>query len=128
MKKTLLILTLLIIGCGTPKLQLVNNRIYKTKEKTDDYWYYLKFYSDSTVISVSSTGKPKDIVKWFHKEKENISKGKYFIKKDSIFFESIGESGKVIYKGIILNKKLLLESKSEINGFEDKCIYKLTNK
>ena len=111
-----IIIVFLLIGCGTTNPQLVNNRIYRTKEKKDGYWGYLKFYPDSTLINVSSSGKPKHLANWFHKGKENVSNGNYVIKKDSIFFESVSKNGKVVYAGILLNKKLLLESKSEING------------
>jgi hypothetical protein len=119
---------LLIVACGIPKPSLITNRIYRTKEKTDNYWGYIKFYSDSTLINVSSSGRPKHLVTWFNKEKENVSKGKYNIKNDSIYFESISKSGKVYFEGIILNKKLILKSKSEINGFEDMKTYVLTRK
>ena len=60
-------------------------------------------YKNNTVIQVSSTGKPKHIKRWFTKNHKNISIGNYFLKNDSLFFETKSENGIVIYKGKFKN-------------------------
>jgi len=77
--KNIFTLTVLLIltGCAT-----IHNRewaalrfdgVYQS-EKMDDCWSYLRFYPDHTVISVTSTGRPADLRRWFNK-KEQASLG-----------------------------------------------------
>ncbi len=112
-----ILLCLFIFSCSSNKSIIKTNGIYQS-QKVDDYWSYLRFYNDSTVITVSSTGEPKKIKNWFNREHENTSTGKYYVKNDSLFFESESKYGVVIYKGTITNKKLNLKSESLINGHE----------
>lgn len=129
MKNTTYILSIILIslsvyGCKVKEPYLRTDGIYQSKIKTDGYWYYYKFYKDSLLISVTSEGKPKHIKKWFNQDKEFISKGKYRIKNDSIFFDSKDKNGTVNYKGEIMKNKILLYSESEINGYKKEEIYK----
>lgn len=128
MKKTIFILSFIsfIIGCKSKSLPLINTEnVYRSEFKTEDYWYYLKFHKDSTVISVSSSGEPKDVKKWFNKDLELVSSGKYTIKNDSIFFSTTSFTGTVNFKGLISAKKIYMYSRSDINGYEDYKIFKL---
>ena len=120
----LLILSTQLIGCKTKVASIKTNEIYQTKER-DGYRYFLKFYNDSTVIETSSIGDYKEINNWFNKEHENISKGKFHIKNDSLFFYVESKYGTVNYLGKVLNKKLILKSESSINGYIGNEIYKL---
>lgn len=91
-----------------------------------DYWYYLRFYRDGRVISVSSTGNPEDIKTWFSAEKSGISSGTYSVDGSKIVFSSeisgyateLGiPSAAVKYQGYILGEELVIDTHSEINGF-----------
>jgi hypothetical protein len=121
---TLLILSLQLVGCKTKVISIKTNEIYQTKER-DGYRYFLKFYNDSTVIETSSIANYTEIDTWFNKEYKNISKGKFYIKNDSLFFYTESKNGTVNYSGKILNKKLILKSESIINGHIGNEIYKL---
>lgn len=107
----LFLLALVTLSCGTIR----DNGVYQTTEK-EGYYHYVRFYKDSVVLTVSSSGEPHHLKKWFNKEKEDISKGTFTIKNDSIFFKSTSENGIVVYKGRIKRNKMKLYSKSEING------------
>ena len=90
--------------------------VYQSKKVNNSYYYYLRFYADSTMISISSTGKVKDLAKWFNKDYEDISTGNYSMKNDSIFFESSSKVGTVVYRGALSKKQLNVHSESLING------------
>jgi hypothetical protein len=75
---------------------------------------YLRFYSNGTVISVSSTGTPDQIVRWFNAPYENS--GIYTIAGDTVSFETTSSHGKVAYRGKILADRLVLDTHSYING------------
>jgi len=129
MKNMIFILSFILIslsvnGCKVKEPYLRTNGVYQSKIKTDGYWYYFRFYKDSLLISVTSEGKPKHLKKWFNQDKEFISKGKYKIKNDSIFFYSTDKNGTVNYKGKILKNKISLYSESEINGYKREEVYK----
>jgi hypothetical protein len=68
------LLLVLVAGCATPSIRSADtvlryDGIYSSLgEESGDYWYYLRFFSDGTVITVSSTGQPEEFRKWFYKE------------------------------------------------------------
>lgn len=115
MKKYLILLSIIssLLSCRAIK----TDGVYQAKKNDNSYYYYLRFYEDSTVLTVSSSGEPSDLKKWFNKEKDNISKGVYFVKKDSVIFESKSSNGIVKYKGVFKRNKMELYSVSEINRF-----------
>ena len=133
MKKTIFTLTFICLiyfmfSCKTKKLPFINTEnVYRSELKMDDYWYYLKFYKDSTVISVSSSGKPKHLKKWFNRNLEQVPIGNYTIKKDSIFFSTTNYDGTVNYKGRIIAKKIHMYIESDINEYKSLRVYKLKN-
>lgn len=122
----LLVIIILFLFCFYSNAQVKKvktNGVYQS-QKTEDYWYYLKFVNDSVVISTSSTGKPKEIESWFKNSFEGISIGKYYMKNDSIFFSTTSKNGTVKYKGIILRNSMQLYSESLINGNTSEKKYK----
>jgi len=103
--------------------------IYQTKvlenEATGDtYRYFLRFYDDGTVVSVTSSGTAKDIKKWFKKGHENVNEGEYEVDGDDISFTTSGPGVEVEYSGTIKDKNTLqLESVSSSNGNKQKVRY-----
>jgi len=100
---------------------------YQTQSK-EDYKSFLRFYSDSTVLSVTTDGdaEASNLISWFKKPFDNPhhSKGKYEIKENKISFTTDSSNGKVVYKGTIESEnKLILNFKSLINGYEGKEVY-----
>ena len=84
-----------------------------------NYWYYLRFYADGTVITVSSTGTPVDVKKWFTSENvksRNFSHGKYELTESHIFFSSKSRNGIVDYEGDIEGAEIDMNVHSHING------------
>lgn len=86
--------------------------IYKSDLRTnkangDQSISYLKFYNDGTVITVSSSGTPEQISKWFEKGHEGVSDGRYTVQQNDISFTSTGNGISVEYSGKIANKELL---------------------
>jgi len=118
----LLFFTILLFGCISKKNIIQYKGIYQSS-KIDEYYYYLRFYENDSVIETSSTGKPRHLKKWFNKNKENISKGKYYFKNDSLFFETKSDYGIILYKGIFKNGKLLLKHDSRINDHKSLNVY-----
>ena len=85
----------------------------------EDYTSYLRFYKDGTVISVSSTGSPEDLKKWFNAPYENS--GTYSNVDNIISFETTSSVGTVSYHGKILKDRLVLDRHSYINGKDFKA-------
>ncbi len=104
--------------------------VYKSEiNQTDpdlEYWQYIRFYEDGTVITVSSTGNPTEIDSWFRKElsiQKGFSRGQYEIKGSEIIFSSTSEAGTVDYNGTIHEKAVDLYSFSHISGNKSKKKY-----
>jgi hypothetical protein len=94
----------------------------------------LRFYSDNTVIGVSTNGdmhgeNSKTIYTWFDKTKEFIdlgiySLGNYIIAGMNINMELLGASGKIEYSGIMLdNRKLFLKIHRNSDGYNGEATY-----
>lgn len=113
---------MLFVGCISKKNTIQFKGIYQSS-KIDDYYFYLRFYENDTVIETSSTGKPRHLKNWFNKNKESISKGKYYLKNDSLFFETKSDYGIILYKGCFKNGKLLLKHYSKINQHKSLNVY-----
>jgi hypothetical protein len=62
-------------------------------------WKYLRFYSDGTVLSVSSSGKPNQIAKWFKKPYANT--GLHQIEGSAIQFSTASWLGTFEFQGQI---------------------------
>ena len=85
--------------------------------------YYLRFYSDGTVISVTTAGKPENLLPWFKKENKVPSRGKYTLTDSTINFSMQSEQGEVIFNGVLRSTSLVLKVKSNINKYEAKELY-----
>lgn len=107
----LLAIIFLLPSCRSPLIKC--DGVYQS-EKIKDYWHYLRFYKDGTVIAVSSPNKPDELINWFNKEKWPSS-DKYKIYKDKISF-STTRWGTVDYEGRISQNQVQLNSYSHING------------
>lgn len=90
---------------------------------------YLRFYSDGTVVSVSSTGTAKQISSWFTKEHSIAGKGRCEVDGNRIEFSAVAREGAVDYAGTIGNggEELHLHSHSHINGYEAYAVYRFTH-
>ena len=95
--------------------------LYQCKEK--DYTSFLRFYSDGTVINVSSTGTAEQIIKWFKASDKGLSSGKYTVNGTSIKFSATSGSGVVDYVGKIDGDKMILDVYSHINEFSRNSEY-----
>jgi hypothetical protein len=95
-----------------------------TNSSDKPYWYYLRFYDDATVLGVSSTGTPQQVIRWFNKEHQNISRGRYNVQGDQIKFSHKSKAGVVDYEGTIQSNAMNLRSHSHINESKMEKIYK----
>ena len=111
------------IGCNSNKNTIQFNGVYQSSKIDKNYYYYIRFYKNDSVIDVSSSGKPRHLKRWFKKEKEDIPKGTYYCKNDSLFFKTKSSSGIVEYKGKLIRGKLFLNHNSKINGHKSLNTY-----
>jgi len=84
-------------------------------EKTEDYFHYVRFYDDGTVITVSTTGTPQQIKKWFDRKKADLSRGTYMITGTRIVFASESKEGVVDYDGRLKGEAIDVRVYSHIN-------------
>jgi hypothetical protein len=87
------------------------------------YSSYLRFYPDGDVIAVGSTATPEELQKWFDKESDNISRGKFIIQGNHISFHTVSTSGNVDYIGEIHDDQISLNWYSHINQGKGNNIY-----
>jgi hypothetical protein len=125
--RNILILGLAVIltSCakiGDHETALRFDGIYQS-ERTGDYWYYLRFYPDGTVIEVSSTGQPNDLRQWFTKEHDGVSTGKVTLKGKRISFSAVSSAGSVDYDGELVGNQLRLHSYCHINEHRSNNLY-----
>jgi hypothetical protein len=105
--------------------------IYQTKKLEnkntgDKYRYFLKFYKDGTVISVTANGTADDLKSWFKKGHENVGEGQYEIEDDEITFTTSSTYGEIDYSGTIEDKNTLkLKSVSSGNGHKEQLSFTL---
>jgi hypothetical protein len=93
-------------------------------ERVEDYWNYLHFYPDGTVITVSSTGQPEDLRTWFTKEHVGVSIGKVTRKGGRVSFSATSSDGSVDYDGRLVGDQVHLDSYSHINGHRSSDVFK----
>jgi hypothetical protein len=131
MKRWLLgMFCLLLAGCAhlsrPQRGALCPDGIYqsgKVSDEYDSYWYYLRFYPDGTVISVSSTGQPDDLRSWFNLEMDDLSAGHVVLQGDHLSFSQTSKEGTVDYAGTVAGSTLHLDSHSRINDFRDRHVF-----
>lgn len=123
MRKTIITAFTILLGTLSLFSQSSNLRfdgMYQAE--TEEYSYFLRFYPDNTVISVTSHGEAAVIAEWF--KKPFYDTGIYKITGKKISFECTSEDGTVVYKGVIKPDVLVLKSESLINGYKSKKTYK----
>jgi hypothetical protein len=91
--------------------------LYQTASGGSKGYAYLRFYSDGSVLSVTSTGTPEQVAKWLKKGKDWVSTGKADIQGANIKFSSSSKEGIVDYEGTIQADALALRSYSHINEY-----------
>lgn len=89
--------------------------------------YALRFYEDGTVIHTSVEQKKKGgsyfpRASWFNRESEHYVDllGEYLLADGAITLTTYSPNGSVDYEGTVLADKLVLDSHSNINGYEVK--------
>ncbi len=90
----------------------------------DDYYTYLRFFGDGTVITANSSGQPEEVVGWFQKGHPFVSTGVYTINGDEISFSAAGAGITNEYNGQLTDQILSLRSYSQINGFQEEYEYR----
>jgi hypothetical protein len=95
--------------------------IYQAEE--DDYYLYLRFFDDGTVLSASSNGQPEEVIGWFQKGHPFVSAGAYAVDGRDITFSAANPNGVVDYDGQLEEGALALRSYSHINGFQSERRY-----
>jgi hypothetical protein len=121
----LLLVTSLPAWAGDAALK--HGGVYRGKTQgnaAEPNWAYLRFYEDGTVISVTSTGQPEELKKWFQAGHPGVSKGTVKQEGDAISFTTKSEVGEVEYQGKIKGETLKLEIHSRINDHKSKDEFK----
>ena len=87
--------------------------IYQAKE--EDYFLYLRFYADGTVLTVSSGSHPDQVFSLISKDQAEVSTGNYTLEGDTLSFSATSEEGTVDYHGQLDGERLVVQSYSHIN-------------
>jgi hypothetical protein len=101
--------------------------LYQTGSGGDQGYGYLRFYSDGSVLSVTSTGTPEQVAKWLKKGKEWVGEGKADIQGANIKFSSSTKEGTVDYEGTVQVNALAMRSYSHINEYRAENQYKFVH-
>jgi predicted 3-demethylubiquinone-9 3-methyltransferase (glyoxalase superfamily) len=98
---------------------------YITQPDTNSpFKYYLRFYPDGTVITVTTAGKPENLARWFTKDYKDVAKGKFELKDSTITFFIRTDKGEINYTGTLSpDNRMTLTVKSAINKYEGKEEY-----
>src|SRR5215813_5695031 len=97
---------------GQSKATVRFDGLYQTASEIDTIsndttYYFLRFYPDGKVLSVTSSGNVYDLKKWFNLKQDNPSIGVYEISGNRIYFTTTSNEGTVVYDGQIRNKYYL---------------------
>jgi hypothetical protein len=131
MKGKLLIVSALLFFSLAGSAQTSNNvklhfdGLYHTmSDSLNPFRFYLRFYTDGTVIGYTTAGNPERLIQWFSKDHPAPSKGRYALKDTAVSFSLKSEEGDVIYEGSVLpDNRLWLTVKSLINKYVGKETY-----
>ena len=99
--------------------------VYQTP--TNDYayrYYYLRFYSDKTVIAVASDWSPANIAPYLTNNNPYVAVGKYTLHGFKLRFSTRSSSGVIDYNGFVGPNSLMLKKHSRINDYRDIHEYK----
>jgi hypothetical protein len=126
-----LTLTALLLtgGCSlanreAPELRL--NGVYRSDKVNDQYGYYIRFFEDGTVLTVSSTGEAQQMIDWLTIDRvgsQGVSIGVYELDGKEISFSATSDQGTVDYEGDVLEDGLELDSHSHINDHKGHRVY-----
>jgi hypothetical protein len=101
--------------------------LYRSQRISDEegrwLWHYLRFFTDGTVIAVTSTGEPNQVFPWFRKEHRHVGVGRYALSGASISFLCSSSSAQVDYEGEFDADSLILRSHSRTTGHRDVQVY-----
>ncbi len=95
--------------------------VYQSEEK--DYYLYLRFFEDGTVIVTSSDRRPEEVIGWFQKEHPYVSTGAYAVQGEAVTFSAASTTGVVDYKGEVKGEKLSLSSFRHTDGHQEEREY-----
>ncbi|HVE61949.1 MAG TPA: hypothetical protein VNA26_09020 [Chitinophagaceae bacterium] len=127
MKTKLLIATLLLVFSfvATAQKKLNFDGYYRTlSDSLNPFSFYLRFYPDGTVIGTSTAANANNLIPWFKKDHQEVSKGSYNLRDSTIKFSLTAKEGLVQYEGILIpGNRLWLHVKSLINNYEGKEEY-----
>ena len=81
---------------------------------------FLRFFPDNTVLTTTSTGKPKEICRWFRRGNSASEKGRYSMDAvgfpAAIAFVCMADGEPVEYRGTLAFDLLVLDTCNRING------------
>jgi hypothetical protein len=105
--------------------------VYKSEPQsepgiTEKHYYYIRFYQDGRVITVSSSGTPDQIKTWFSTSNENVSRGSYKIEDKHISFSTAYQAVTVSYEGEIESPTRLKLNSTSTNGNKATETYEFT--
>ncbi len=95
--------------------------VYQSEEK--DYFLYLRFFEDGTVIATSSDRRPEEVIGWFQKEHPYVSAGAFAVQGEELTFSAASATGVVDYSGEVKGEKLALHSYRHIDGHQEEREY-----
>lgn len=136
MRTISLVLVLFITACAnnqnaTSKMHgpVNTDGIYYTKmienEATGDkYRYFLRFYDDGTVISISSSGSAEEIANWFEKGHEQVAEGEWEPGSEELKFSTSSRHGDVTYEGEATDDELNLHISNNNNDNEQDVVFR----
>lgn len=96
--------------------------IYQAEE--EDYFLYLRFFNDGTVLAASSNGQPEEVIGWIQKGHPFVSAGAFAVNGGDVTFSAASPKGVVDYNGELDGEILLLRSFSHINGYQSERRYR----
>jgi hypothetical protein len=86
--------------------------VYQGRKYGHGPYTYIRFYSDGTVITVSSTGRPEKIARWFFREFYAVSRGTYVISGNRVKFTTTSPEAEIAYEGVINGEQIEFRWKS----------------
>ncbi len=95
--------------------------VYQSEGK--DYFLYLRFFEDGTVIATSSDRRPEEVIGWFQKEHPHVSTGAYSVQGEEITFSAASATGVVDYTGQVKGEMLSLRSFNHNDGRQEERDY-----
>jgi hypothetical protein len=114
-------IALIFLSCGKDETEAEDSPIrfdglYRAQAH-DNYWYYLKFYSDGIVVRDLSSLDPSTVFDLLDKD-TNDGKGEYSISDDHIEFTTVDPEITIDYEGTIEDGglRLVLDWYSHANG------------